>query len=37
MNLSWVQTFYIVGAISLLAIIIMVYPTLRTKRRQLTG
>ena len=31
MNLEWLQTFYIVGALVLLAIAIVAYPTLRSK------
>ena len=31
MNLDWLQTFYIVGAILLLAIAILVYPTLKER------
>lgn len=34
MNLDWLQTFYIVGAIVLLAISILVYPTLRERSRR---
>ena len=33
MNLNWLQTFYIVGAICLLAIAIVLYPTLRDKNK----
>jgi len=33
MNLSWLQTFYIVGAIFVLAIIIIAYPSLRERSR----
>ncbi|EKE14587.1 MAG: hypothetical protein ACD_12C00405G0005 [uncultured bacterium] len=33
MNISALQTFYIVGAIVLLAIAIVAYPTLRDKNR----
>jgi len=33
MNFSWLQTFYIVGAISLLAVAIVLYPTLRDKNK----
>jgi cell division septation protein DedD len=33
MNLSALQTFYIVGAIVLLAIAIVAYPTLRDKNK----
>lgn len=33
MNLSWLQTFYIVGAISMLAVAIVLYPTLRDKNK----
>jgi len=33
MNLSALQTFYIVGAIVLLAIAIVAYPTLKDKKK----
>lgn len=33
MNLSWLQTFYIVGALVLLAIAIVAYPSLRERSR----
>jgi len=33
MNISGLQTFYIVGAIVLLAIAIVAYPTLRDKNK----
>ena len=33
MNLTWLQTFYIVGAILGLAIAIIAYPTLRSKNK----
>lgn len=33
MNLTWLQTFYIVGAIVLLAIAIVAYPTLRQQSK----
>lgn len=32
-DLSWLKVFYIVGAIMLLAISILVYPTLRNKNK----
>lgn len=31
MNLDWLQTFYIVGAILLLGIAIVAYPTLKSR------
>jgi len=31
MNLEWLQTFYIVGAMVLLAIAVVAYPTLRAR------
>jgi hypothetical protein len=32
MNLDWLKTFYIVGALCLVAIAIVVYPTLKSKK-----
>jgi len=32
MNLDWLKTFYIVGALVLLAVAIVVYPTLKNKK-----
>ncbi len=34
LNLDWLQTFYIVSAILILAIAILVYPTLRSKNKK---
>jgi len=33
MNLSWLQTFYIMSAILVLGIVIMAYPTISAKTR----
>lgn len=33
MNLDWLQTFYIVGAILLLAIAIVAYPSLKNRSK----
>ena len=32
MNLDWLKTFYLVGALVLLAVAIVVYPTLKNKK-----
>jgi len=34
MNLSWLQTFYIVSAILVLGIVIMAYPTISAKSKK---
>ncbi len=34
MNLNWLQTFYIVGALVLLAIAIIAYPTLKSRSKK---
>lgn len=34
MNLDWLQTFYIVGALILLAIAIVSYPTLKSRNKR---
>lgn len=34
MNLDWLQTFYIVSAIVLLAIAIVVYPTIKERSKK---
>jgi ABC-type lipoprotein release transport system permease subunit len=33
MNLEWLQTFYIVGAMVLLAVAVVAYPTLRANNK----
>jgi len=34
LNLDWLKTFYLVGAILLLAIAILVYPTLKERSKR---
>lgn len=34
MNLTWLQTFYIIGAILVLGILLIAYPTLRERSKK---